>query len=200
MHLLTAALLIVTIRTYDGYGVAAADLQTGIAVASATLSGAGVKTVWIDCRAETAPDRCRAVADRSEIIVRITRASGLAGGVLGTAAVDTAAGEGSLATLYADRIAAHASAAGSDPGVLLGRAAAHEIGHLLIGTTAHARSGLMSARWSRADLQRRFAREWRFSAEEARQIRSGVAARINAAPTDPDAVVASAALGRREGR
>ena len=31
------------------------------------------------------------------------------------AAVDTVAGEGSLATLYADRIAAHASAARLDP-------------------------------------------------------------------------------------
>jgi hypothetical protein len=201
MALLTAALLMVTIRTYDAYGVPAPDLQRAIMVASATLSAAGIATDWIDCRREAASDRCRAATNRAEIIVRIGRAPGGPdrGEVLGSAAVDTLARAGSLATLYADRIAAHAAAAGTDPGTLLGRAAAHEIGHLLMGTTGHARRGVMRARWSQADLQQRLAREWRFSAQEAQQMRDGVV-RATAASDALEPLVASAALTRPDGR
>ena len=86
MHLLTAVLLIVTVRTYDSYGVPARDLQTAIRVASRTLAAAGIATEWIDCGAAAAPDRCGAVAGRSGIIVRIARAPGGrgAGDALGT--------------------------------------------------------------------------------------------------------------------
>ncbi len=37
--------------------------------------------------------------------------------------------------------------------VILGHAAAHEIGHLLLGSNSHSPQGLMRARWSRQDLQ-----------------------------------------------
>ena len=200
MDLLTAALLVVTVRTYDSYGVPARDLQTAIRVASTALAAAGVATKWIDC--DTAGDRCGAVAERSAIIVRISRGPGGrdGGDALGTAAVDMSVKQGSLATLYFDRVVAHASAAGADPGTLLGRAAAHEIGHLLMGTTAHAPHGLMRGRWSRTDLQRRFERDWLFSAPEADWMRRQVAARAKTAPTSSDLVVASAALGPQDGR
>jgi hypothetical protein len=202
MPLFTAVLLLMTIRIYDGFGVPAADLHTAIRTASNTLADAGIVTDWIECRADPAADRCSRVTGESELVVRLSRAPGGrdAGDALGNAAVDTLMREGALATLYADRIAAHAAAAGADPGTLLGRAAAHEIGHLLMGTTGHAQRGLMRAHWSQADLQRRFEREWRFSAAEAQQLRDRVAARMHAAPIEVAAVVASATLERQDGR
>jgi hypothetical protein len=187
MHLLTAVLLTLTIRAYDGYGVPAAEMHTAMRVASATLAAAGIATEWIECGpAATAPDRCSTVAGRLELIVHISRAPGGREGseALGKAAVDTIVKAGTLATLYADRIASQASAAGIDPGTLLGRAAAHEIGHLLMGTTAHALHGVMRARWSRSDLQRRFGRDWQFSANDAEKMQLRVAARANSAPAD----------------
>jgi hypothetical protein len=119
------------------------------------------------------------VAERSEIIVRISRGPGGrdGGDTLGNATVDKRVSRGSLATLYFDRVVAQASAAGADPGILLGRAAAHEIGHLLMGTTAHAPHGLMRARWSRTELQRQFQRDWLFSANDAERMRRQVAVR-----------------------
>ena len=53
-----------------------------------------------------------------------------------------------------DRIDALARQAGVDPGMLLGRAVAHEIGHLILGTTKHAKSGLMRATWKTDELRR----------------------------------------------
>jgi hypothetical protein len=202
MALLTALFLVITVRTYDGYGLPARDFGTAVRVASRTLAAAGVTTNWIDCSAAVAPDRCGAVAGRSELVVRIIRGPGGrdSGDALGTAAVETGVKEGSFASLYADRIVAQAVAAGSDPGTLLGRAAAHEIGHLLIGTTAHAPHGLMRARWSRSELQRRFERDWLFSPHEAAQLQSRVAARTAGAPLTPDVAIAITALQRHDGR
>jgi hypothetical protein len=200
MHLLTAVLLTVTIRTYDSYGVPGPDLATAARVASATLAAAGVTTEWIHCsRAATAPDRCATAGGRLEIVVRISRApGGRAGGEeLGEAAVDTTAKAGTLATLYADRINAQAAAAGVDPGALLGRAAAHEIGHLLMGTAAHAPHGVMRARWSRPDLQRRFTRDWQFSSNEAEKMQMRITARADSAATERESVIASLRLQDR---
>jgi hypothetical protein len=195
MPLLTALLLVITVRTYDSYGVPARDMSTAVRVASHTLAAAGVRTEWIDCSGAAAPERCATATDRSELIVRIIRDPGgpKAGDALGNAAVETVIKEGSFATLYATRIAAQATSAGADPGTLLGRAAAHEIGHLLMGSITHARRGLMRARWSRLDLQRRFERDWLFSPDEAAQLQRRVAARVNGAPLARDAVIASAA-------
>ena len=58
--------------------------------------------------------------------------------------------------------------------VLLGRALAHEIGHLLLGTTPHASTGLMRALWSTATLKRDNADDWLFTPADAQSTRDGV--------------------------
>ena len=58
------------------------------------------------------------------------------------------AGIGVLATIYFDRVMWLAHEAGTDSRVLLGRAIAHELGHLLLATTTHGPVGLMRAHWS----------------------------------------------------
>ena len=93
---------------------------------------------------------------------------------LGTSLIDTRAGSGSLATIYVDRVARFARDSGTQAGVLLGRAIAHEIGHLLLGTTAHTRTGLMRAVWSSDALQRSNAADWLFTPSDARAMRDGL--------------------------
>jgi hypothetical protein len=60
---------------------------------------------------------------------------------------------------------------GVDGAILLARAIAHEIGHLLMGTTQHASNGLMRAVWSQAELRRKAAADWEFSKAEAQAMR-----------------------------
>lgn len=45
-----------------------------------------------------------------------------------------------LATVFADAVAKVAARDYVEPGTLLGRALAHEVGHLLLGTTDHTNS------------------------------------------------------------
>ena len=59
-----------------------------------------------------------------------------------------------------------------DEGELLGRAIAHEIGHMLIGTPAHARVGLMRAVWvDAASCAAVRPLDWMFSGREGAELR-----------------------------
>ena len=64
---------------------------------------------------------------------------------LGDAMLDRHTGTGVLATIYVDRVEWLARQAGADSRALLGRAIAHELGHLLLATTS-ARPGRPHAR------------------------------------------------------
>ena len=68
--------------------------------------------------------------------------------------LDTASGHGVLATIYIDRVEWLAHEAGADSRALLGRAIAHELGHLLLATTTHGPAGLMRAFWSQDEVRR----------------------------------------------
>jgi hypothetical protein len=53
---------------------------------------------------------------------------------------------------------------------VLGYAIAHELGHVLLHSDAHARTGLMKGTWSEPDWQRAAVRVIAFSPAEAQQI------------------------------
>ena len=60
--------------------------------------------------------------------------------------------DGVLATVFVDRTRGLAGDLRIDHDALLGRTIAHELGHLLLATTAHAKVGLMREAWSREEL------------------------------------------------
>jgi hypothetical protein len=67
--------------------------------------------------------------------------------------VDPQTRRGSLATLYVNRVFDLAAACGVDGGTLLGRAMAHELAHLLLGSPRHSSTWLMGPHWP-ADMVR----------------------------------------------
>ena len=75
-----------------------------------------------------------------------------------------------------DLCATRAAAAGSATALptLTGRAIAHEIGHLLLASNSHGRTGLMRARWSRDELRGYRPAQWDFSPREANQMRQNL--------------------------
>ena len=83
---------------------------------------------------------------------------------LGSALFD--AGAGVLATVYADRVVSLADRARVDPGRLLGRVIAHELGHLLLSGPTHGPGGLMRPRWSVSEMRDERPLDWRWSSRE----------------------------------
>ena len=142
------------------------------------MSAAGIGTTWLTCGDGTSNDSalCDMPLEASELAIRLVNLPGTASAhgelSLGYSLVDTKAGAGKLATIYVDRVRWLAEQAGVDVRPLVGFAFAHEIGHLLLGTNAHARTGLMRAVWSRTQLQRGGAADWLFASSEAARMRA----------------------------
>jgi hypothetical protein len=118
---------------------------------------------------------CSAPLASGELAIRITAAPAdpSAGNLrsLGYSLVEPENGSGTLGTVFSDRVAWLAGTARSQPQTLMGRAMAHEIGHLLMGTNQHSKKGLMRAVWSTADLKRNRRQDWLFSAPDAARLR-----------------------------
>jgi len=185
MSLIFASLMVTTltaniplvVRTYDAVGVSPRTLEQAQASAAIVLAAAGIRPIWRPCRAAGCISRPKA----HEVDIRIVNATELsARGSLGFAAVDTVQHAGTLATVFVDRVDALAVQTGVERGSLLGRAMAHEIGHLILGTTNHAPFGLMRATWTAPELRRGLPLDWMFSARDSAEMRR----RLSEVPLD----------------
>ena len=165
---------VVVVRVYDVTGMADVDRRDALEVARDALAAANVHAVFRDCASTAAKgDPCDTPPEQGERIVRIMNApANLPAGMgtsLGNALVDSGTNTGVLATVYADRIT-RVSAGQTDRQLLLGRVVAHEIGHLLLGVTAHSNSGLMREFWSDLQVRRNESSDWAFSVEDRQRI------------------------------
>lgn len=174
--LLAAAAFVLTIRVYDVYGLPPADRQVMLSVASTALAEAGVEAAWIDCSGRTPAAACQLSVAPTEVVLRIHRLPPDDSHALGVAIVNDR-GPDTIATVYATHVADMARRAGVSTTLLLGHVAAHEIGHLLLGTNRHAPNGLMRASWSWMQIQRAHAEDWRFDAADIASIQDRLAAR-----------------------
>lgn len=161
-----------------------ADLSTddeGIAlgVAREVFSTAFVDVAWTLCE----PGACLTPSAEA-LKLRIVRSPARGeptSGVLGHALIDARAHAGVLATVFIDRTERLARDLGIDHRMLLGRAIAHELGHLLLGTAAHG-SGLMREIWSHDELLGTRPASWELDAVDAATIRDRLARRDSGRP------------------
>jgi hypothetical protein len=173
--------LTLVVRLYDTAGVSPQHIAAAQQAAASVLAGASIDVAWIACTRPAPHDACGQKPKASDLLLRIVAQSpNAASQALADAYVDRHAANGALATVYWQRVRVLATAAGVDVGTVMGRAIAHEVGHLLLGTTEHSSGGVMRAVWSAPLLRRDQPRMWRFSASEAVRMRTRLAARLDA--------------------
>jgi len=184
-----ALMLSIVVRLYDAQGISSATLATARATVDRILHDAGIAVAWAEPPYATRVD--------NDLIVRIVKAPAIGDAdSLGFSYVDVEERRGTLATIFADRIAALGRAAGTDEGELLGRAMAHEIGHLLLGTRDHAAAGLMRGKWSSRELTRNRPTDWQLSSGDAASARLAVVRRIPA-PERPGILIAGVEVDKK---
>jgi hypothetical protein len=182
-------LMTLIVRLYDNGSMSAADRALTIATAGDILLASSVPTSWPDCAPSPKPKQTAGgfVCDRpmsdGEVAVRLVRDTaphaGFQGDLpLGYSLIDAPRRRGALATIYLDRVEWIAADAGVDARIVLGRAIAHEIGHMLLGTTAHSSGGLMRAIWSRQTLEQGNAADWLFTPPDAAALRRAFGRRV----------------------
>ena len=85
-----------------------------------------------------------------------------------------------LANVFYDRVNSFSQGESAPVPVLLGRAMAHEIGHLLLGTHSHSSIGIMRPFWSGQDLRLDASPYLVFTPDQSRQMKTRLAARAQA--------------------
>jgi len=177
------------IHLYDLANISPETLAEAESEAARILATAGVEVVWQRGSADSleahSSDQTSGITvlkqerdTRNYLVVRIVRdfpALALPG-VLGYAF--PAAKAGAHATVFYDRIEPLGQSGLISVSALLGHAMAHEIGHVLLGTTKHAPDGIMKARWSKSDYQRAATAPLAFSPSQGATIRERLLRRL----------------------
>jgi hypothetical protein len=154
----------ISIRVYNYAKVERRILVGAQKEATRILGQAGIATAWLDCPLEPAEfedhPACQQPLGPADIVLRLIPGSMEKGlpfdhSKVGFAFLTKEGPRGSLAGVFYQRIFALTRGDDFALGVGLGRAAAHEIGHLLLRSEGHTARGIMRANWSGRDFRGR---------------------------------------------
>ena len=177
----------VVVRVYET-GIGDVALRTAaIRTAASIVEMAGVFVEWYDCTDNGRRPVCQDARRSGNFIARIMPtltpsaplrklsiealgAQGDAEPPLGFAVVDPDTHAGKMATVFHDQVQAVARRTGVARSELLGRALAHEVGHLLLGVRGHSRSGIMRAVWTDDELTRDRSDDWVFAPVDSQRL------------------------------
>ena len=168
---------------------AAPRLANGaIETAREILEDAGVEANWIVCpRGGDRPAACSARPGPWTLRLRLiseakARLLPLTKNNFGVALPGTDGALGSLAYVFVERTQRHAKRIKVADTVLVGHMMAHELGHLLLGESSHAASGIMTARFKARHLQKVGQGGVRFLGKQARAMRAQTQRRLASRP------------------
>ena len=162
-----------TVRLYrQSPGLSSTLQNRALAEAGTVLLAALVDVHWQECTGRMSSPACHVPAGPSQIVL-VTRERITCDGTpitLGEALVVPGAGS-VLATVYVNCVAWLASETETDVAMLLGRVVAHELGHLMMRSAAHAHRGLMRRNWTPDEIRQNRAPDWAFTAEDVAAMR-----------------------------
>lgn len=145
----------VTISVYNDAGIAQDTVLEAEVEAGRVFRRAGIEVKWLNCEATPGPQQslaCREVMFPAHLHLRIEqRALQAKERVLGISFL-AADGTGCQADLFFEPMEELHNSSRVNLSLLLGHVAAHEVGHLLLGTNSHASAGIMQADWTGEDL------------------------------------------------
>ncbi len=173
-------------RVYHDGVVTEAEEARALAAAAAILAAADVTLRWAHCHAHATADvACTRPLEPGELALRLIRvprppakARAMA---LGEALLPAQGAPPAFAQLHLERVDQLAERGRADPAVLLGRAIAHELTHLLTGSGRHATTGLMRPIWSAGDVTREHAADWTLDPASVSAVRTRTAASMTLA-------------------
>jgi len=174
------------IRVYDTTDTAANTRAEAIRTAAGIVKEAGIPVEWRDCTNASTGSLCQDVRPGRDLIVRImpevTPSASFRGSALqlrtvpgrslqlGVAVINPVTLSGEMATIFQEQVRAVARRSGVDDATVLGRAVAHEVGHLLLRAREHSASGIMRGAWSLEELTTDRAEDWQFAPTDRERI------------------------------
>jgi hypothetical protein len=135
----------VFVSVLNDAGVDNATVLSAEKIASRIFEQAGLSIIWKNCleQPELKSERCIQTVDNRHLVLHIEhRARTLATDVYGIAFLDEG-GSGAYCDVFYDRIEELHHRGRASEATILGIVAAHELGHLLLGSHAHSAIGIM---------------------------------------------------------
>jgi len=146
----------ITIHLYDSAGLLPEVRMEMKAETSRIFKQAGILLEWVECEAagQSVHDaECARPLGKSRLMLQM-----IPGKKMGSPSASGVAiiqkGHSVYAALYPGRVKELSRDTNWEFADLLGHAAAHEIGHLLLESAGHSPAGVMRARWETEDLRR----------------------------------------------
>ncbi len=174
------SLLKITISVYNHAEVSPEALATAERRAEQIFRRAGIAAVWAHCRvseAEAPRDQmCGEPLSPVHLALRILPQSMSANFHFSDttfgAAMLSPEGTGYYSYVFQDRVEQLARDSHVNRSEILGHVAAHEIGHLLLGSNAHSQMGIMCANWYGRQLRSAATGTLLFTPQESQLIRA----------------------------
>jgi hypothetical protein len=172
----------ITISVHNDAGMPAGTLHQAEEEAREVFRQAGIEVRWLHCSpapiAAEATKESRACSEAvypEHLQLRIAlRSIGLTKATMGISYLSED-GKGCYADLFYEQVVEMHEKSKVSLASLLGRVAAHETGHLLLGSNSHALHGIMRARWQGEELARASKGALMFSESESRQMKERLA-------------------------
>jgi hypothetical protein len=167
----------IIILVFDQNGLAVPVLIEAERQATAIFRRAGINVDWRNCSLVSgqSDSACHQIQGPTQFVMTIVnRSVQPANDIFGVAFLGEH-GTGKYVDVFFDNITKLRHEGGSGQASLLGAVAAHEIGHLLLGSHSHSQWGLMSPHWEVEDLRRLGMGTLMFTPEQALLMRTRIA-------------------------
>lgn len=164
----------IKVLVYNSTHASPPVLERGEVEAARVFRKAGVKITWLNCSnpASGLYGACDHFPAPDEFVLHIVPEGKTdTDFVFGLSFLDQN-GTGKYADLFFDRVEQAHRDFGVDISRLLGAIAAHELGHLLLGSHAHSSGGIMAPRWEEDALRNLNMGSLLFTREQASRIQS----------------------------
>lgn len=163
---------VVTVLVFNSAGVPLPVLGKAEVDAAQIFRAAGIEIEWLDCSDRQVVGACRRVPVENQFVLHIVPTGKTStDSVFGVAFLGEN-GAGKYCDVFFDRVEGERLQFGTNISQLLGAVAAHELGHLLLGSKSHARIGLMTAIWKEGSLRQIGMGTLLFTSEQAVQMKA----------------------------
>lgn len=166
----------ITILVYHQDEMSPKTLAAGEQQAATILLRAGIGTRWADCSAgiKKTDDACRQFDVPAQFVVRIVPESFSPTDTVFGVAFLGIDGTGKYSDVFWDRCEDMHRDSGVNAATLFGTVAAHEIGHLLLGSNSHSAIGIMAPHWEREELRHAGMGSLLFTPEQSVRMRTRI--------------------------
>jgi hypothetical protein len=166
----------IAVRLTNSAGVPSAILNQAKVEVSRIFRAAGIELAWVDCpsAADVENEACRRVPATNDFVLHIVAEGRTSSDLVFGLSFLGEDGAGKYCDIFYDRVKQGHRDFHSDVSTLLGTVAAHELGHLLLGSHGHSYSGIMAPVWEEEILRRMEMGNLLFSSDQAVRMRARI--------------------------